>query len=185
MISYNDLYEILRKEKYSEILQALPKNFVEEFSEYLNDMKETSKGDQELFADSVVKSRKQRENAIVIFKELMLRRKKKLLNLVFVAAETGIMKRDYESMLEYEKKAFDKLVKAFEEGDKDLSSILNGQKGEEIKMKMVIFSQNVQQFVDHSGEVIGPYAKGEMANLDSEVSKILVSSGKANFVDED
>ena len=32
MISYNDIYEILRKEKYSEVLQQLPKNFIEDFS---------------------------------------------------------------------------------------------------------------------------------------------------------
>ena len=37
MISYNDLYEVLRKEKYSEALQVLPKGFVEDVSEYLSE----------------------------------------------------------------------------------------------------------------------------------------------------
>src|SRR3989344_6074690 len=99
MLSYNDLYEVLRKEKYSELLQILPKNFLLDFCEYLVDKKEQSSKDDGLFVDSVMKSRKQVENSLAIFKELILRRKKKILNLVFVAAETGIMKRDYEIML--------------------------------------------------------------------------------------
>ena len=34
MLTYNDLYEILRKEKYSDSLQQLPKNFVDFRSEF-------------------------------------------------------------------------------------------------------------------------------------------------------
>ena len=93
---YNDLYELLRKEKYSENLQQLPKNFILEVSVFLNGLKSDSTKEDDLFTDSALKSKKQLENSIAIFKEMILRRKKKLLNLVFVAAETGIMKRDYE-----------------------------------------------------------------------------------------
>ena len=91
MISYNDLYELLRKERFSETLQLLPKSFLEDVAIYMGERKAESSGSDGMFADSVAKARKQFENAIAIFKELMMRRKKKLLNLVFVAAETGIM----------------------------------------------------------------------------------------------
>ena len=108
-----------------------------------------------------------------------------MLNLVFVATETGIMKRDYENMLQNEREVFDKLVKSFEEGDKEMASILNGKKSKvEEKNRMVMFSADVEQFVDMSGKLVGPYTAGELANLDGEVSKIFVSSGKASFVDE-
>ncbi len=113
MISYNELYELVRKEKFSDGLQVLPKNFIEGFSEYIAVTKEQGNTDDGLFADSIAKSKKQFENSIALFKELMLRRKKKLLNLVFVAAETGIMKRDYENMLGFERELFDKFVRAF------------------------------------------------------------------------
>ena len=185
MLSYNDIYELLRKEKYSENLQQLPKNFVEDVSEYLNDRKGESSKNEDMFADSVLKSKKQLENSIAIFMELILRRKKKLLNLVFVAAETGIMKRDYENMLPFEKDVFDKLVKAFEAGDKDLARILNGKKDDlKERNKMVLFSQNVEQFVDMNGNLVGPFASGQLANLDMQVSDILVQGGKAQFVDD-
>ena len=186
MISYNDIYEILRKEKYSEVLQPLPKNFVEDFTAYLEEKRSENPSIEEgLFSDSIVKSKKQLENSISLFRELMLRRKKKLLSLVFVAAETGIMKRDYENMLAHERDVFDKLVRAFEEGDKELSKLLIGRKGREgDKNRMVMFNQNVEEFVGMSGEIIGPYSSGELANLDSKIAEILVSGGKATFVDE-
>ncbi|MBI3334751.1 DNA replication complex GINS family protein [Candidatus Pacearchaeota archaeon] len=185
MLSYNDLYEILRKEKYSEVLQQLPKDFVESVSEYLNDKKDQAVQGDELFQDSVLKSKKQLENSIAIFKELMLRRKKKLLNLVFVATETGIMKRDYENMLAHEREMFDLLVKTFEEGDKALARGIHGKKAQEKKQhKMVIFNNDLEKFVDMSGIVIGPFAAGELVNLDAGVSEILVQGGKARFVDE-
>ncbi len=185
MIGYNDIYELLRKEKYSESLQQLPKNFVSEFSDYLADMKGQDFKEGDLFAESSMKAKKQLENAIALFKELMLRRKKKLLNLVFVATETGIMKRDYENMMDFEKKVFDNLIKSFEEGDKDVAGMLNGKKkGEKSKQRLIMFNQQVEEFVGMSGEAVGPFAAGELVNLESGVAEILVSGGKASFVDE-
>ena len=180
MLNYNDLYETFRKEKYSENLQPIEKNFLTEFSQYLKELRKESTGESDLFGESIFQSKKQLENAIAIFKGLMLRRKKKLLNLVFIAAETGIMKKDYENMFEFEKKIFDSLIKSFEEGDKDLSAILNNKKEnhEEEKNKMIIFNEDTEQFVDMNGKLIGPYNKGELVNLDSKVCKILVENKK-------
>jgi len=184
MLNYNDLYEILRKEKYSESLQPIDKNFLNEFSTFLKNLREESSSESDLFSDSIFQSKKQLENSIAIFKGLILRRKKKILNLVFVAAETGIMKRDYENMFDFEKKIFDNLVKSFEEGDKELSSVLHGTQNHDTdKHRMVIFNESIEQFIDINGDIIGPFKKGDLANLDSKVCEILVSGGKANFVD--
>ncbi len=185
MIGYNEIYELLRKEKYDEKLQLLPKGFLQDFSEYLNDMKVSStESDTGLFADSVMRQKKQFENAVSLFKELMLRRKKKMLNLVFVATETGIMKRDYENMLDFERDVFDKMIKAFEEGDKEVTKSLSGKK-EGDKNRMILFNQNIEEFVDFDGKVIGPYDSGELITLDEKIAKILVEGGKAGYVDED
>jgi DNA replication initiation complex subunit (GINS family) len=184
-MEYDELYEVLRKEKYSEALQSLDKKFVIEFSEYLKSLRVKGGNESDLFSDDAFQNKKQLENSIALFKGLILRRKKKILNMVFVAAETGIMKRDYENMFDFEKKIFDNLVKAFEEGDKELSSVLNGKnEDEKIESKMVIFSENVEEFVDMNGKVIGPFNKGMLVNLDTKVGEILVEGGKADFVDE-
>jgi len=126
------------------------------------------------------------EKEIALFKELILRRKRKLLNLVFVATETGIMKRDYENMQVFEKEVFDKFVKAFEEGDKELNKVLNGRKDNTDQgiNKMILFKQSVEEFIDMNGGILGPYKEGELANIDSGVAGILVGDGKAGYVDE-
>lgn len=184
MISYTDLYEVLRKEKYSENLQLLPKDFLNQVAEYLGDKKTESK-EEDLFQEAVVRNKKQLENFISLFKELMLRRKKKLLALIFVATETGIMKRDYENMLSFEQKTFDSMVKVFEEGDKQLSQFLQGKsEKEKLIYSLVLFNEDVEPFVDMNGSIIGPFKAGQLANLDNEVSSILVSGGKAKFVDQ-
>jgi len=183
MLTYNDIYDVLRKEKYSEPLQLLPKVFIAEFSQYINE-NATDYTKTEIL-DSNIKSKKQLENSISLFRELMLRRKKKILNLIFVATETGIMKRDYENMLDIEKEAFEKMVKAFEECDKELSKMLRNKKDKKEVNKMILFRQSVDQFVDSSGSSIGPYKQGELVNMDFQVATLFVNDGKAIFVDED
>ena len=94
MITYNDIYEALRKERYSEQLQPLLKDFIKEVASYIKDREQLVGRDNDLFSEELQKNKKQLENSIAIFKELILRRKKKLLDLAFVSAETGISKRD-------------------------------------------------------------------------------------------
>ncbi len=182
MLTYNDIYEVLRKEKYAEPLQLLPKVFITEFSQYINE--NAADYTKTEILDSNIKSKKQLENSLSLFRELMLRRKKKILNLIFVATETGIMKRDYENMLDIEKEAFEKMVKAFEECDKELSKMLHNKENKKEANKMVLFRQGVDQFIDPSGSPIGPYKQGELVNMDFQVATLFVSDGKAIFVDE-
>jgi len=182
MITYNDIYEALRKERYSEQLQKIPKNFVQEVSIYIEEKKSITEKSDDMFSDTIIKTKKQLENAVSIFKELMLRRKKKLLNLAFIAAETGISKRDYENMLNFEKETFDKIMKSIEEGDKSMNDLMSGQeKSVEKKNKMIIFLQDTEEFLGLAGEKLGPYKKGDMANLPREIVNILLDDNKAEI----
>jgi len=184
-MDYNELYEILRKEKYSEQLQSLPKDFVEQAGDYFKEKQTTFnfvEGD--VFSDNALRSKKQFENSKAIFKELMLRRKKKILNLVFVAAETGIMKRDFSNMLLFEQELFEEMVVAVELGDKKLRDLIIGKKEEEVKNKMIVLKEDVVEMVDMNGNIIGPYKKGQLINIDSEVAGLLVQGDKADFVDD-
>jgi len=185
MITYNDLYEALRKERYSEQLQNLPRDFISQVGEYLSDKKKMSEKEDDMFSDAIIKTKKQLENAISIFKELLLRRKKKLLNLAFIATETGISKRDYENMLDFEKKLFDKIMGAMDDSEKDLNQIMSSNGEEEVrKNKLVIFKDEMSEFMGPTGDKIGPFSKGETANLPSEVVAILKDSDKVDLVDE-
>ena len=115
---------------------------------------------------------------MTLFKELILRRKKKILNLVFVAAETGVMKRDFADMLSFEQDLFEKLVMAVGDADKSVEDLINSCSLEDVSKKVLI-KEDVEQFVDMTGEIIGPFNKGDKITIDSRVADILVEGGKA------
>jgi len=185
MIGYNELYELLRKERYGELLSALPKNFLEEFSNHIASLKEQER-EGDIFSENTIRTKKQLENSISMFRELIRIRKKKILSLVFTATETGIMKRDFENMLDFEREIFEKLTKAYEECDKKINSLINEKKEERKRdsYNLIMFNSDVEQFIDMKGNTIGPFKAGELANLEKEISEILVSAGKASYIEE-
>ncbi len=187
MITYNDLYEALRKERYGEQLQPLLKDFVKEVSNYLKDKEAFVSKGNDLFSDEVLKNKKHLENSVSLFKELMLRRKKKLLDLAFVSAETGVSKRDFDNMLTFEKETFEKIMKAITEGDKVMEKTLSGSVEEAggPKNKLIIFKQDTEEFLDLEGNKLGPFKKGDIVNIPQEIANILLVDNKADPVDDE
>jgi DNA replication initiation complex subunit (GINS family) len=184
MITYNDIYEAARKERYSEQLQSLPKNFIIEVANYLKEKKEIASKEDDIFSEVIIKTKKQLENAITLFKELMLRRRKKILNLVLIAAETGISRQDFDNMLTIEKELFEELMKCIDSSDKKLNETLEGKEKELQKNDMVVFNKDVDEFLDLDGNKIGPFEKGQIANIPKEITKILIEDGKAELMME-
>ena len=183
MITYNELYDALRKERYSEQLQPIPKNFIKEVADYLKDKREIANKKDDDFTDTILKTKKQFENSIAIFKELILRRKKKILELAFVAAQTGISKRDFENMLAVEKDIFDGIMKFIEKGDKKINEILKGS-NETPKNKLIVFIDDTDKFLDLDGNELGPFRKGDIVNISEEIANILIIDKKADGVNE-
>ncbi len=133
MITYNDLYEAERKERYSDQLQALSKNFILDVAEYLREKKELVSKETDIFSDMIAKTKKQLENAMTIFRALMTRRRKKILDLVLIASETGISKQDFDNMLSFERSLFEEIMKNVEISDKNLLELLNGKRENKTK----------------------------------------------------
>ena len=182
MITYNDLYEAARKERYSDQLQPIPKNFVTEVANYLREKREITAREDDGFSDAGVKTKKQVENAATFFKELMSRRRKKILHLVFVAAETGISKQDFENMLAFEKELFEEIMKCIDTSDKKVDEIFNG-KQEVQKNELIVFVKDVEEFVGLDGGKMGPYEQGQIANLPREIATILIADEKAEVIE--
>jgi len=184
MITYSDLYEATRKERYSEQLQPLQKNFITEVAKYLKEKKQLSLKEDDIFSDMIAKTKKQLENATILFRELMIHRRKKILNLVLIAAETGISKQDFENMLSFEKSLFEELIKNIENADKKINELLNEKKVGELKNELVVFKTDVEEFLDMEGEKVGPFQKGQIANIPKEIAKILIEDGKVEIVEK-
>ena len=186
MITYNDLYEFLRKERYAEQLQDLTKKFIGQVAEYINEKKRViadSKGD--LFSEEILKTKKQLENAHSIFRELVLLRKKKLLGLVFVASETGINKRDFENMLPFEKELFENVMVSVEQAEKSLTKeFSNGESvsEDERTLSLVLFIEDMEEFVGIDERSFGPFKKGDIVNLPKKLADILIESNRAEAI---
>jgi DNA replication initiation complex subunit (GINS family) len=184
MITYQDIYDLLRKEKYSEELQPLPKSFFKEVATYINDKKEIINKEHDLFSEAIIKTKKQLDNTIGLIKELVLRRKKKILNLAFIASETGISKKDFDNMLPYEKELFQIVAQQLEKVGKDINNSLNGTEERELKNRLIRFKTNVKGFVDANDNILGPFQEGEIANLSAEIAQILIQDGVAEAINE-
>jgi DNA replication initiation complex subunit (GINS family) len=185
MITYNDLYEALRKERYSEELQLLARDFFEQVAEYFKDKKEFAEKEkgEDLFADLALKNKKKLENAIAIFKELMLRRRKKILSMAFVASETGISKRDFDNLSGFEKELFDDVVQSLKKAEKSLDELRQGKV--HVKTHSLIrFLEKVESFMGLDGNSLGPFEKGDISNLEKEIAEILVQDKKAEILEE-
>ncbi len=185
MITYKDIYEAAKKERYSEKLQPIQKNFVKEVSNYLDEKKSASSQEGDVFSDVLLKAKKQLENAVTLVQELMRRRRKKILNLVLIASETGISRQDFNNMLLFEKELFEELMKAIETSDKKMNNILNGGKEESEKENMlVVFLEDVNEFKSPEGEKFGPYSAGQFSNLPKRIAQIFLSDNVAESMEK-
>ena len=185
MLTFSDIYEAMRKEKYSESLQVLPRKFVVDVAEYFKEKNEFLSKEDDLFSDVAIKNKKKLDNAVSSFRDLLRIRKKKILNLAFVASQVGISKKDFENLLSFEKDLFEELVKALERAEKNQAADMSGSVKDERKHRLVRFLKDVPEFLGVDGEDVGPFVKGEVANLESEIIEILEKDKKVEIIDED
>ena len=88
-------------------------------------------------------------------------------------------------MLAIEKELFEELMSCMDISDKKLNEVLNGNSAEFPKTnEMVVFLENVEEFLGLEGEKMGPYSKGEIVNLPKEIAKILSEGSKAEIIDK-
>ena len=136
------------------------------------------------FSDMITKTKKQFENAVTLFNELKRIRRRKILNLILIASDIGISKRDFENMLDFEKELFEELMKCIDASDKKFNESLNGSKTESLKNEMVLFKKDVEEFIGPDGEMMGGFTKGQIANLPHQIAQILIEDDKAEKIDE-
>lgn len=185
MITYSDLYEALRKEKYNEKLQKLSKNFLAQIESYFNEKKSMASKDEDdsLFGEEVTKTKKQIENARSIVRELLMLRQKKILGLALVAAKIGIDKRDIENMLDFEKELLEETTAKLEKHKNELEAIFRGVQKKDLKNQLIRFTQDIPPFLIENGH-IGPFKKGDVANLPREIAGILTKNKQAESIQE-
>ena len=88
-ITYETLFELLKREKDMTDLQKLDPNFFNDFVDYLNEKSKVLDKEDSLFSyDEKKKVEKQIDNAKRIIKEIYERREKKILNIALIKSRT-------------------------------------------------------------------------------------------------
>jgi len=203
-ITFETLFEILKREKDMADLQKLDSNFFNEFVSYLNDKKNLLEKDDSIFSyDEKKKLEKQIDNAKRLIKGIYERREKKAINIALIKSRTKSNVMDTSAFLEHEKKLFDNIVKILDVfrgsvvdkiilGDMPLeikTEIKEEEKKPEPKKdekeqntKFVRFLHAVPKFVGKELEEYGPYGEEDMANLPKEIADVLIGKGRVEEI---
>ena len=194
-ITYESLYDVLRKEKTRAELQKLDSNFFKKVSVYIkekNSILESHQKKSSIFAEKEIENtKKQIENTKKMLKELYNKRELKVLKLALSSSRIN-SKQDISSMLPEEKQLYDNIIKCLNESREDiLNNLLNKNDSElepktiktgEKDLKLVRFLNAVPKFVGNDLKVYGPFEQEDVANLPSKIAKLLIEKNKAEEI---
>jgi DNA replication initiation complex subunit (GINS family) len=204
-ITFETLYNLLLKEKKSGELQEIDSSFFEDLLGYLKEKQKSLtqfKTDDLIFSVERQKKLKEITNIKNLVKDILEKREQKITDLAFLSVRTGQKGTDLRLMLAEEKSLYtaleeyysnykravlDKLF-VFEKPD---ISLLESKKEEKIKKEckkellLLRFKLPVPQFVDNSGEIIGPFREDDVASLPYNIAEILIEKERAEQIQEE
>jgi len=208
VITYETIFELLRREKDREALQKLEKTFFQDILDYLKEKKGIMVNQESTLAgtEEKRKSEKQFENIKKLVREFYDRREKKIINLAIDKSRTDSDLIDASNLLEEEKIFFEKIVellkynrvnvlyrlldleipKPQDETKEKKEEAVNKKyiEKEEKPDLMVRFIHAVPKFVGKELEEYGPFEEEEITNLPKDIAGVLIEKGRAEEIEE-
>tara|TARA_Y100000034_G_scaffold131158_1_gene191308 strand:+ start:367 stop:993 length:627 start_codon:yes stop_codon:yes gene_type:complete len=198
-ITYETLYDILRREKDRAELQELDQLFFEKLTKYIREKKEILRSQEQkdsIFTTiEVQKTRKQIENIQKIVKELYEKRESKIMQLALMNSRSNSMKNEKSLMLNQEKELYEKVTHILTNSRQDiLHNIVLGNniKTEPKRLKTdekpkttskeVKLKQKLSQFIGTDLNNYGPFEKGDNAKLPIEIAEFLITKNQAEEI---
>ena len=198
IMTFEALYDILRREKYNQELQTLDKNFFDKVVRYLNEKKlilDSQQQKNSIFASTEIeKTKKQLESANKILKELYEKRENKIIQLAISFSKTD-EKPDLSALLNEEIEFFNSLneiLNLYRNGilfrllNHEIPRIFKEDKPKELKShykekenKLLTFIKDIPKFIGDDLCIYGPFQKEDMASLPKEIAEILITKGGA------
>ncbi len=196
IITYDTLYDLLRKEKFSIDLQPIPQSFFKETINYLKEKEVILKNQEKdtIFTLEIEKTRKQIENVKKLLKELYEKREKKIIDQALSSSRTEIKNKEM-NLLPEEEQFYKELTTLLTEyrGNillRVLSKKQPKQKEEpkEIKtednnnLKLIRFLTEIPKFIGTDLNVYGPFEREDLANLPKDIAKTLIEKKRAEEI---
>ncbi|MCD4666940.1 hypothetical protein K8R47_03990 [archaeon] len=196
IITYETLYEILRREKVRPEIQKLDLDFIKNTINYLNEKSAILKSQKEkesvFAAKEIERTGKQIENIKRLIKELYERRETKIIQLSLSSARSKLSP-DLSNLIQEEKEFYTKIKNILNNNKENvLNQILKGKlpkrekpktiKNEEKSLKLVRFNTPVPKFVGEDLNVYGPFWTEDVANLPIKISDLLIKKNRAKEI---
>ncbi|MBS3172283.1 DNA replication complex GINS family protein [Candidatus Woesearchaeota archaeon] len=201
VITYETLYDILRREKARPELQDLPNNFLEDLISYIKKKKEileSQESKKSIFTSiEVQKTRKQIENIEKIIKELYERRESKIIQLAIISSRTNIGTEEKRVMLPEEQELYEEIagkLNFFRENilyELTLGNLpkveLKHYKPKDLKItekpnkstKSLKLLCDIPRFIGTDLETYGPFKDQETIEISPDIAELLVKQKRA------
>ena len=192
VITYEMLYDILRRERTRQEIQKLDNNLFEDINKYiiektkiLADLKTKSS----IFAQKEIeKTDKQLNNIKKIVKEIYDKRESKILQLALSSAKTDKI-QDNQSLLPEEKPISDDLNKILKENrERLLNKILEENikpkviKSGQESIKLVRILNPIPKFIGDDLNEYGPFEEEYIASLPIRIAELLIKNHRAEEI---
>ena len=201
-VSYETLFDLMKREKERADLQKLDENFFQYLTEFLKEKNNLLNKSPDESVEEKRDSERQLENIKKILIDLYGRREKKISGLALDKSKTKSTIVDTNTLLKEEKQFFDDLIKLFDryrhgilfnildgklpivEEKKETHQVEAPEKEKEVKKnkKMIRFTNAVPKFVGEELEEYGPFEEEDIANLPIKIADLLVSKGRAEEI---
>jgi DNA replication factor GINS len=183
-ITYETLFELLRRERKREEIQELSQSFYQDVINYLAGKAALDEGQ---------KGRAQMENIKKILRELYEKRERKIISMAMTKSRTGSDIFDVSSLLPAEKKLYEDMRQVCDRHrEKILFSLLKQKTPPEPEKKslgkdvmLVRFISPVPKFVGRELEPYGPFEAEDVVSLPPDIAKVLISKGRAEEIAQD
>ena len=181
-LTYEGMYDLLRREKTRPELQKLDKTFLHDVRDFLKE-KQIPHNNSSIFSqkDSEI-SLKQVENTKKLLKELYEKRETKILSLALSSSKNK-SKYDTSSLLDEELKLYEAIKASLDYSRSNiLESITIGTKNPQDRLKQVKFLNPTPQFLGLGSESYGPFDQDYIASLPEELASVLIKNKRAEEI---
>ncbi len=196
IITYENLYEILRREKYRAELQKIDEHFFRDVVKYLQEkaaiLESQSKKDSIFASTEVEKTQTQLKNVQKILKELYEKRENKIIqSALFMSRSNNV--QDTSAMLPEELALYYELKQSLDKYREGILATLlktqlpafdlGGQKDLKIEEKTDTMSiqilEDIPEFVGPDLNVYGPFQKEQTQELPTDIANLLIQTKQA------
>ena len=190
IITYEVLYDVLRRERIVHELQKLDGNFFNDINKYIKEKKailEDLKTKASIFAKKEIeKTEKELMNIKKIATEIYEKRESKIMQLALSSAITN-KNQDNGNLLPEERLIFENLIKFLKESRSELLTNLLEDKPKVIKseqesIKTVRILQPIPKFMGDDLNEYGPFEEEYIASLPIKISQLLIKNNKAEEI---